>query len=569
MFESSNNVKGDGASSIAQRACIEIGQYLDKRFFIASLCFLHIDDNGIRDLLNDHHVEEQPQHPPIRVREHPETGPFAENATHVKVESANELQQQLKIGSVALKNLGQQQLNGRTTGCAMLILDMTRLVRGDGYDCNVHASHESQSTEIDEDDTNNPKRSAIGNNIRLCLIDLATKLPISSTDPLINVSSLSAVTISPPVSPRRESSRAPTALGKLLHGLAIDDGGSRAKTKKGIPWRDSNTTWLLQGILGRRKAQASLLVTVSSSASNYHQSMVTLLYVERIMAHNSKDLRGQAGKCNTSLNKSPHTSSPETHKKVRQLLCDLKEDRGEIASALFFHTVADPRQRIAKLMGPPIGRHAPRQQTHNHNHTKEKLLFSSSMEQERGGNVPLELERTTVCDYSGQKPEQSVCSGLLAQVEMEQPQNSCITSLAHENQKEQAVEESQENSNLPHNGNASELKSTSQDSNLTKEQHQLFRSSINELEGAKDERKSITDILSELQMQYQTPDPSHGNEESLLLCLYNGLHDMSHHEMMSETVVAQAEDIIKEERLKKKKISDAAEFKRALKEEEG
>ncbi len=574
MFNSSNNVKGDGASSISQRACLEIGQYLDKRFFIVSLCFFHIGDNGIRDLLNEHHVG-QNQHPPIRVREHPETGPFAENATHVQVENANELQEQLQIGALALKNLEQQQLNGRTTGCAMLIMDITRLVHGDGYDCNnVHASHDPQrSTEVDGN-MNSPKHSDTSNNIRLCLIDLATKLPISSTDPSMNISSLSSISISPPSSPMRESSRAPTALGKLLNGLAIDE-GSRAKTKKGIPWRDSNTTWLLQGILGKLNAQASILVTVSSSASNYHQSMVTLLYVERIIAPHSKNLGGQAGKCGTSNRKPPHASSPETHEKVKQLLCDLKEDRGEIASALLFHTVADPRQRIAKLMCPPVGRYG-RNQAHDHNHAKEKMLFSpSSMEQpqhEGGNNMLFELEKTTPCgDYLDQKPERAVRrSSLLEQVQIEQPQNSsyCITSIAHANQKEQATEESQENSNLTHNGNASEFKSH-QSSNLTKEQqHQIFRSFINELEGGNAERKSIIDTLSEQTLQHQTPE-SHRVEENSLLHLYNGLHDTSRHdgEVMSEAVVVlREEDIIKEERLKKR-TSDAEEFKRALKAE--
>ncbi len=525
-----------GGTSVAQRASLEIGQYLDNRYCTASLCFLHIDDNGIRDLLNSHHDVEEQQHL-IRVREHPETGPFAENATRVQVESAKQLQQQLKIGSVALNNLGQQ-LNGSTTGCAMLILDITRLAHGD-----VDASDEFQGTEID--DTNNLKPSALGN-IRLCFIDLATKLPIS------NSSSLSAVAMSPPVSPRRETARAHTALGKVLRSLAIDERSS-VKTKKIIPWRDSNITLLLQGTLGRQKSQASLLVTVSSSALNYHQSMVTLLYVEQIiMAPNSNNNLEQAGgNCDMPFKTPSYPSSPESRRKLRQLVCDLKEDRGEVANALFFNTVADPRQRIVKLMGPSIGRHRLQQ---NHNHTREKLLFSSSMEQPHDNIVPpLEL-KTTVCDYTDQKlEEQSVCN-LLPQVEVE-PQNNCITSsFVHEKHKKQDGKR-QESSNLPHNGNISEF--VRLDSMSTTE-HPAPNLSIDDELGAEHDKKR-----SELTIMQQQIPESHINEVSLLLPC-NGVHD-THDKIMSE-MIRQAEDI-KDERLKK--TCNAAEFKRALKKEEG
>ncbi len=525
-----------GGTSVAQRASLEIGQYLDNRHCTASLCFLHIDDNGIRDLLNRHHDVEEQQHL-IRVREHPETGPFAENATHVQVKSANQLHQQLKIGSVTLKNLGQQ-LNGSTTGCAMLILDITRLAHGD-----ANASDEFQGIEID--DTNNLKPSSLGN-IRLCLIDLATKLPIS------NSSSLSAVTMSPPVSPRRETTRAPTALGKVLRSLAIGESSS-VKTKKIIPWRDSNITWLLQGTLGRQKSQASLLVTVSSSALNYHQSMATLLYVEQIIMapNNNNNLEQAGGNCDIPLKTPSYPSSPESRRKLRQLVCDLKEDRGEVSNALFFNMVADPRQRIVKLMGPSIGRHRLQQ---NHNHTKEKLLFSSSMEQQHDNIIPpLEL-KTTVCDYTDQKPEeQSVCN-ILPQVEVE-PQNNCITSsFVHEKQKKQDGKR-QESSNLPHNGNIAEFVRLDSTSST---EHSPPHSSIDDELGAEHDKQK-----SELTtMQQQTPG-SRINEVSLLLPC-NGIHG-THDKMMSE-MIQQAEDI-KDERLKK--TCDAAEFKRALKKEEG
>ncbi len=333
MFDVCNSSIEGGGESVAQRTCLEIGHYLDKQHCSVSLCFLHIGDNGIRDLLNDHHRAEE-RHHPIRVREHPEMGPIAENATNVRVLSANQLQLQLRIGSVALKNLEKQQLNDRTTGCAMLILDITRLVHGVADNGNVNGSDEPEGSEID--DVKDLNTSASGNT-RLCLIDLPTKLSISiNTDPSICSSSLSKDgMIHSPVSPRRETSRAPTALGKVLHGLAIDVNSSRVKTKTRFPWRDSNMTWLLQGTLGKRRAQASLLVTVSSSTSNYHQSMATLLYVERIMMPSSKTI-GQAGYDYVSLKEQ---SNPEIHEKVRQLVRDLKEVGGEVTSDLLFNTL--------------------------------------------------------------------------------------------------------------------------------------------------------------------------------------------------------------------------------------
>ncbi len=524
---------GDG-TSVAQRASLEIGQHLDSQYYSASLCFLHIDDNGIRDLLNGHHNVEEQRHL-IRVRDHPETGPFAENATYVKVEGSNELQHKLKIGSVTLKNLSQR-LNGSTTGCAMLILDITRLAYGD-----PNANDELQGTEID--DINNLKPSALGN-VRLCLIDLATRLPISNNSP-----SLSAITTSPPVSPRRETARAATALGKVLRNLAIGESNS-VKTKKIVPWRDSNITWLLRGTLGRHKSQASLLVTVPSSASNYHQSMATLLYVEHIMMapNNTNNLEQSGGSCEVSLKMPLCPSSPESCRKLRQLVCDLKVDREEVANALFVNTVADPRQRIAKLMGLSTGTR--RQLQHNRSHTKEKVLLSSSMEQQHNHIVPPLDLKTTVCAYTDEKPEeQLVCNhNLLPRVEVE-AQNNCIPSSFIDEIGGEQDEKRQEISNLPHNGIKSEfvrLDSTSSTKHLPPNSSSID----DQLCGAEHNRRKSEEQTT---MHHQTPE-SRTNEVNLLLpCnVFHGKHVKAMGKM-----IRQAENI-NDERLKK--TFDSAEF---------
>jgi hypothetical protein len=154
------------------------------------------------------------------------------------------------------------------------------------------------------------------------------------------------------------------ALGTVLQGLASAPAAVHDERFGGLPWRDSSLTWLLRGTLSAAGTQVSLLAHVNPCSSAYHDTMATLSYAERIRAaryrRRAGSISGASRSLNTSITEADALVTPGVAEKlhaeeVRELVQGLAKEGNDAARAVLYQTVADPQQRIAKLLGSMVG----------------------------------------------------------------------------------------------------------------------------------------------------------------------------------------------------------------------
>jgi len=199
--------------------------------FRVDLSYLEIYAERIHDLI-------QPTSAPLRVREHPLTGPYVENLTSVPVENYYAVSQFLLYGHQQ-RATAATQLNDRSSRShAILVLQVTQV----------------------DPSTDEPLMRS-----KLCLVDLAGSERVKDSG-VTGIHFQEATNINTSL----------TTLGRVINILA--------KAKEGtapfVPFRDSLLTWLLKDTLGGN-SKTVMIATISPSSVHYEETLGTLKYAYR------------------------------------------------------------------------------------------------------------------------------------------------------------------------------------------------------------------------------------------------------------------------------------------------
>ncbi|CBJ29449.1 conserved unknown protein [Ectocarpus siliculosus] len=280
-----------------------------------SVQFIEIYNDRIRDLLHAGADSSA-----LRVREHPQTGPYVDNLVPVKVESWSQLRQLLALGTSARSEADTPENIKSSRGHAILTMEVNtptgpsrvQMVDLAGSEREVVANSRSS------DGRTGRERGAGGSGGSVDGRTVSQRLTLSQR--------------------LRETAQIKKALSNL--GIIIK-GLSRGDTPVGLPFRDSILTWLLKEALSGR-AHTTMLATVSPSSNSYVETMSTLKYAERLKkanAHLNKDSGGAR----------VTTPSDGMKKEMASLVEKLGADGIEAKRQVLYQTVSDPQQRIAKL----------------------------------------------------------------------------------------------------------------------------------------------------------------------------------------------------------------------------
>ncbi|CAM9475926.1 unnamed protein product, partial [Ectocarpus sp. 13 AM-2016] len=280
-----------------------------------SVQFIEIYNDRIRDLLHPGADSSA-----LRVREHPQTGPYVDNLVPVKVESWSQLRQLLALGTSARSEADTPENIKSSRGHAILTMEVntrTGLSRVQMVDL-AGSEREVVTNSRSSDGRTGRERGAGGGGGGGDGRTVSQRLTLSQR--------------------LRETAQIKKALSNL--GIIIK-GLSRGDTPVGLPFRDSILTWLLKEALSGR-AHTTMLATVSPSSNSYVETMSTLKYAERLKkanAHLNKDSGGAR----------VTTPSDGMKKEMASLVEKLGADGIEAKRQVLYQTVSDPQQRIAKL----------------------------------------------------------------------------------------------------------------------------------------------------------------------------------------------------------------------------
>lgn len=235
-----------GTDPVAQGLIPRLGQELFERIALAphltfkvELSYLEIYAEQIRDLLDPSNTQQ------LRVREHPEQGPFVENLTLVPVEDYYTVNQFLLLGTHH-RVTASTQLNDRSS--------------------RSHAIVTLYVTQMD------PATSEVLFRSKLSLVDLAGSERVKDSG-VKGVQFQEAVNINTSL----------TTLGRVIAILAkVPEvtGKVAAKAPSFVPFRDSYLTWLLKDSLGGN-SKTVMVATLSPSHINYDETLGTLQYAYR------------------------------------------------------------------------------------------------------------------------------------------------------------------------------------------------------------------------------------------------------------------------------------------------
>ena len=178
----------------------------------------------------------------LKVREHPETGPYVEALTEMAVGSHQEVFRVMHDGN-KLRTTAATNMNTHSSRShALFQLTVTQEILMEG-------SNEVLSSKT----------------ARLNLVDLAGSERISKTQAtgtrLLEGSNIN---------------KSLTTLGQVISALA----DIATTGRKHIPYRDSILTWILKDNLGGN-SKTMMIATVSPASDNYEETMSTLRYAER------------------------------------------------------------------------------------------------------------------------------------------------------------------------------------------------------------------------------------------------------------------------------------------------
>ncbi|PSN43439.1 hypothetical protein C0J52_02647 [Blattella germanica] len=215
-----------GSANISDSACVEIS-------------YFEIYNEKIHDLLGG--SSDGGKRPPLKVREHPQFGPYVVDLSVHGVTSYQDLQGWLTVGNSqrATAATGMNEKSSRSHSIFSIILTQT------------------QEETVNEECHKHSRRSKIN------LVDLAGSERLSQT-------CASGDRLREGVSINRSL----LTLGKVIAALA-DSGNS--KRKGFVPYRDSILTWLLRESLGGN-SRTTMLATISPANIHLDETLSTLRY---------------------------------------------------------------------------------------------------------------------------------------------------------------------------------------------------------------------------------------------------------------------------------------------------
>ncbi|XP_034236612.1 kinesin-like protein KIF14 isoform X3 [Thrips palmi] len=284
-------------AGIIPRFCHEVFQRIksldDSRVTTrAEISYFEIYNEKIHDLLggatvgavgNNAGADASVRRPPLKVREHPQDGPYVVDLSVHGVESYSDIQSWLTVGNSqrATAATGMNEKSSRSHSIFSVILTQT---------------HPHGDVELS-------RRSKIN------LVDLAGSERCSQT-------CASGDRLREGVSINRSL----LTLGKVIAALAENAAGRR---KGYVPYRDSVLTWLLRESLGGNSS-TTMLATVSPCSSHLEETLATLRY---------------ACQARTIVNMVRVNEDP-SHRRIRQLLA-------EIATLREVHEDLERQQRLS------------------------------------------------------------------------------------------------------------------------------------------------------------------------------------------------------------------------------
>jgi len=211
--------------------------------FVVEASMMEIYNERVKDLFNPDNEKSHPNG--LKVRDHPQTGPYVEDLSRALIKSYDEFQNLLTEGN-AVRTVAATQMNAtssRAHTVFQIVLTMTT------YD--------------EETKKSSSKTSKIN------LVDLAGSERLSKTG-------ASGQQMKEGIGINKSL----TALGNCIEKLA-----KKANIKKGgkevhVPYRDSVLTWLLKESLGGN-AKTIMIAAISPADDNYEETLSTLRYADR------------------------------------------------------------------------------------------------------------------------------------------------------------------------------------------------------------------------------------------------------------------------------------------------
>jgi hypothetical protein len=285
--------------------------------FQIEMSYMEIYAEQIRDLLQNSSTNSKP----IKIREHPVTGPFVENLTYIPIESYETMQQMMLNGSQQRKTASTNLNDNSSRAHSMLTLYMKQNQEGTNY---------------------------VFQN-KLCFVDLAGSERVRESG-VTGIHFQEATDIN----------KSLTALGRVISILA-------KQKKEFVPFRDSSLTWMLKDMLGGN-SKTVMMATISPSHFHFEETLSTLQYAYRtkqIVNHSiinsirdkamisklRQDLHVLSNKSNTNektkvVSSNQNVSSPNLQND--QLVWDhIVEESNEFQKVTFqkqFHIVRDTLQ---------------------------------------------------------------------------------------------------------------------------------------------------------------------------------------------------------------------------------
>ncbi|CAB4013754.1 kinesin KIF14 [Paramuricea clavata] len=284
--------------------------------FSVEISYFEIYNEKIHDLL-DYHKGKDNKKSHLRVREHPELGPYVQDLSTYIVSSYADVESWLAVGnkSRATAATGMNEKSSRSHSVFTIILTQT------------------QTELLEGTETQMSKTSKIN------LIDLAGSERASTAlnDDVID----SKQTYDLRLKEGGSINKSLHTLGKVISVLSTQEKAGKKK-KVHIPYRDSVLTWLLKDSLGGN-SKTAMIATVSPSIAHYEETLSTLRYASQARSivnrarvnedPNAKLIRELLAEIER-LKESSISSEPEINNSLNDEITMLREKLKETTSLL-------------------------------------------------------------------------------------------------------------------------------------------------------------------------------------------------------------------------------------------
>ena len=250
--------------------------------------YMEIYNEAVKDLLAP--AEQQNgvmAQPPLKVREHPSEGAYVANLSYFPVDTYQDVERLLSIGSKArtTKSTKANKRSSRSHAVLTVVFEQNTM-RHDHGGCLVAKSTKTA---------------------RVHLVDLAGSERVKqtgATGATLNEAS--------------HINKSLAALGDVIKALAKAGKAQTAPTSSFVPYRNSTLTYLLKESLGGNSVTV-MIATVSPSLDHFEETLSTLKYAERAkkMVNHVK------------MNSSTTQMVPSTHAEIQKLRSEVERLRNE------------------------------------------------------------------------------------------------------------------------------------------------------------------------------------------------------------------------------------------------